>query len=94
MSKNKYTKLGYIPELGQYLLKHNKDGTLSLWRQSKIATAQPTTILGGVELEYVRDVRCAFRVGDNPYNRNNAFNDIGRIFIDASPINALTQEVR
>jgi hypothetical protein len=93
-TKPNYTRLGYIPELGHYLLRDNRNGTLELWRPVKYAMAGTIIKLEGHELEFVREVRCAYRVGDNDYNRANAMDDIGRIYIDRAPANVLAHELR
>jgi hypothetical protein len=91
-SRTRYTKLGYIPELNQVLLKDNETGRLELWTRSRGRSLQATRI-GGVELEFVREVKRACRVVDNEFNRACAPDEIGRIYVDSAPTYVSTVEI-
>jgi hypothetical protein len=92
-SRTSHTKLGYIPELNQVLLRDNTTRKLELWTQSRGRELQAIN-LNGVELEFVREVRSAYRVPDNNYNRKHCPHEIGRIYVDDRPLGADLQELR
>jgi hypothetical protein len=92
-TKPTHTKLGYIPELKYILLRDNDTGKLELWTCSRGLSVQ-ALILDGIELEFVREAKTAYRVPDNEFNRIHALDDIGRIYIDHAPSRASTQELK
>jgi hypothetical protein len=88
-----HTKLGFIPELNQVLLRDNSTGRLELWTKSRGRALNAIT-LDGVELEFVREIKQACRVVDNDFNRQCAPDEIGRIYVDQSPSYVSTVELR
>lgn len=91
-SKVSHKVMGFIPELGQVLLKDADTCTLELWRRSQGIVLRAIT-LEGHELEYVREVAGAWRVVDDEYNRAHCPHEIGRIFVDRYPIGANVKEL-
>lgn len=84
LKTSSHTKLGYIPELKQYLLRDNSTGKLELWTASR-GRALNAINVEGVELELVREIKQACRVIDNAFNQLNAPDEIGRIYVDRAP---------
>lgn len=92
-SNTTYTVLGRIPELNYVLLRNDKTQKIEAWTPSR--GIEPGAIrVQNMELEFVRPIRCAFRVHDTEFNRDNAMDDIGRIYIDYAPVNAEYQEIK
>jgi hypothetical protein len=89
-SRTSHTKIGYIPEFRYVLLRDNTTKKLELWTQSRGRELQAIN-LDGVELEYVREIRSAYRVPDTEYNRTHCPHEIGRIYVDDRPIGAEVQ---
>ena len=92
-SRTSHTKLGFIPEMNYVLLKDNSTNKLELWTRSRGVALQSIT-LDGVELEFIREVKSAYRVPDNAYNRKHCPHEIGRIYVDDRPLGADLQELR
>ncbi len=88
-----FTSMGFVIELNCYLIRDNKDGTLSLWRKARYITPRPVIILNGIELEFVMTISNAYRVIDSEFNRKFHTDDIGRIYVDADPIKADIKEI-
>jgi hypothetical protein len=91
-SRASHNVIGFIPELGQILLKDTETNKLELWRRS-IGVELHSIILDGHELEFVREVTGAYRVVDDTYNRTHCPHEIGRIFVDRYPIGASVREL-
>ena len=87
-----HTVRGFIPEIGQILLRDNATCKLELWRKSR-GLMPNSIILGEQELEFVREVKGASRVPDSEYNRTNCPHEIGRIYIDDRPMGIELQEI-
>ena len=79
-----YKFLGRIPELNYILLHDNATNKIEAWTPSRGINLGAIQ-LQGYELEFVREIICAFRVPDNAFNRMNAPDEIGRIYVDRAP---------
>ena len=88
-----HTKLGYIPEIHQYLVRDNSTNNLELWTRSR-GVAMQVIYIDTVELEFVREAQRAYRVPDSDYNRKHRPHEIGRIYIDDRPFGVDLQEIR
>ena len=93
MSNREYTVLGFVPELNFVLLRNHSTGQIEAWTRSRGVQSR-SIILDGHEFEFVRDVQNAYRIPDNEHNRINAPGDIGRIYLDQPPTNAVVQELK
>ena len=92
ISQPGYEFLARLPDLNHYLLREGEYGNLELWRPS-LGTATGSIILKGLELEFVRDIRGAYRVTDNDFNRQHCPDVIGCVFVDQPPTYAEVKEL-
>lgn len=93
LDKTSHTMLGFIPELGQVLLRDNSTCKLEMWTRSR-GLALHSIILQNQELEFVREVKRAARVPDTEFNRKNHPHEIGRIYIDELPQRLELKEIK
>lgn len=88
-----HTFLGRVPELGYVILRDNDTKKVELWTESRGLSLNVTRIQG-FEFEFVREIKCAYRVPDTRFNQEHYPDDIGRIYVDHRPRLAEVQEVK